>query len=126
MRRFALTFAAAALGAAPALFAGTHAAQAHAFLSHASPAVGSTVKESPAQLELWYTEEVEPAFCKVELLDGSGKRVDHGGLKAAAGDKAELILPVPPLAPGTYKVVWHAVSVDTHRTQGDFTFTVAP
>ncbi|HUC63232.1 MAG TPA: copper resistance protein CopC [Alphaproteobacteria bacterium] len=126
MKPIALTFAAAALGAAPALVAGTHAAQAHAFLSHASPAVGSTVKESPPALELWYTEEVEPAFCKVELLDGAGKRVDHGGLKAAPGDKAELILPVPHLAPGTYKVVWHAVSVDTHRTQGDFTFTVAP
>jgi methionine-rich copper-binding protein CopC len=31
-----------------------------------------------------------------------------------------------PLAPGTYKVTWHAVSVDTHRTQGSYEFTVKP
>ena len=29
-----------------------------------------------------------------------------------------------PLNAGTYKVHWHAVSVDTHTTEGDFTFTV--
>jgi len=31
---------------------------------------------------------------------------------------------LPPLPAGTYRVKWHVVSVDTHRTQGDFKFTV--
>ena len=31
-----------------------------------------------------------------------------------------------PLAPGTYRVVWRVLSVDTHVTEGDFTFTVVP
>ena len=31
-----------------------------------------------------------------------------------------------PLAAGTYKVVWRVVSVDTHVTNGDFRFTMAP
>ena len=31
-----------------------------------------------------------------------------------------------PLPPGVYTVNWHAVSVDTHHTQGSFNFTVAP
>ncbi len=26
--------------------------------------------------------------------------------------------------PGAYHVRWHAVSVDTHKTEGNFTFTV--
>jgi copper resistance protein C len=30
------------------------------------------------------------------------------------------------LAPGVYIVNWHAVSVDTHHTQGSFEFTVKP
>jgi methionine-rich copper-binding protein CopC len=28
------------------------------------------------------------------------------------------------LATGTYTVTWHALSVDTHKTQGSFSFTV--
>jgi methionine-rich copper-binding protein CopC len=31
---------------------------------------------------------------------------------------------VPTLAPGTYRVVWNAVAVDTHHTSGSFKFTV--
>jgi methionine-rich copper-binding protein CopC len=29
-----------------------------------------------------------------------------------------------PLAPGSYRVRWHALSVDTHNTEGSFSFTV--
>ena len=29
-----------------------------------------------------------------------------------------------PLAAGTYRVHWHVLSVDTHTTQGSFTFRV--
>jgi copper resistance protein C len=28
------------------------------------------------------------------------------------------------LPPGTYKVNWHALSVDTHKTDGTFSFQV--
>jgi hypothetical protein len=37
-----------------------------------------------------------------------------------------LVLPLPPLAPGRYRVRWHVVSVDTHRTEGEFGFEVTP
>jgi methionine-rich copper-binding protein CopC len=33
---------------------------------------------------------------------------------------------VPKLAAGRYRVAWRAVSVDTHVTEGDFTFEVKP
>jgi hypothetical protein len=33
---------------------------------------------------------------------------------------------VKPLMPGVYQVHWHVISVDTHRTEGNFSFTVAP
>ncbi|MFZ0103951.1 MAG: copper resistance protein CopC [Pseudolabrys sp.] len=35
-------------------------------------------------------------------------------------------VPLKTLPKGTYKVLWHVLSVDTHRTQGDFSFRVAP
>jgi methionine-rich copper-binding protein CopC len=108
------------------LAAGAGAARAHAFLSHASPAVGSTVQGSPSLLELWFSEGVEPAFSKVSVLDGAGQPVAAGPLKADPADKAHLTLSLPTLAPGSYSVSWQAVSVDTHRTTGTFKFTVAP
>jgi copper resistance protein C len=38
-----------------------------------------------------------------------------------------LIVPISKaLAAGAYTVHWHAVSVDTHHTQGTFEFTVKP
>ena len=42
------------------------------------------------------------------------------------GDDKQLVLAVPPLGPGRYRVIWHVVSVDTHRTEGEYTFTVGP
>lgn len=100
-------------------------AWAHAFLDHASPAVGATVS-APKEVSIWFTEQVEPAFSRIEVTDGAGNRVDEGGTHIDAANHELLHVAVRPLPPGTYKVTWHVVSVDTHHTQGDFTFTVAP
>jgi methionine-rich copper-binding protein CopC len=120
MRRsfLALALASASLGGANA--------GAHAFLDHAAPAVGSTVHGSPPQLKLWFTQQLEPAFSSAQILDRSGKRVDKADAKVDANDASVLVVSLPQLAPGTYKVTWRVLSVDTHVTEGDFTFDVAP
>lgn len=115
---------AAAICAAFALAA--PAALAHAFLDHALPAVGSTVRGSPAEVTLWFTQPLEPAFSAVAVTDAAGQRVDAGKATIDPKDPQELHAPLRRLAPGEYKVTWHVVSVDTHRTEGDFSFTVAP
>ncbi len=38
----------------------------------------------------------------------------------------QLLIGLNPITPGTDKVTWHATSVDTHKTQGSFTFTLSP
>lgn len=97
------------------------AAQAHAFLDHAAPAVDGTVPTAPPEVTLAFTQNLEPAFSTVEVTGPNGARVDDGapqisgntmrvGLKAAGA--------------GAYHVHWRALSVDTHTTQGDFTFHV--
>jgi len=48
-------------------------AEAHAFLDHAEPKVGSTVKGSPTEVKIWFTEELEGAFSKIEVFDAQGK-----------------------------------------------------
>jgi methionine-rich copper-binding protein CopC len=100
---------------------GATGAQAHAFLDHASPLVGSTVQAAPHELTLSFTQNLEPAFSTVQVTGPSGARVDQGtpqisGNTMRVGIKAS--------GPGTYRVQWHALSVDTHKTQGSFTFHV--
>ncbi len=117
MRILALAVLATALLAAPE-------AQAHAFLDHASPAVGSTVPAAPAAVTLWFTQQLEPAFTTAQVSDNAGKNVGSGNAQVDPNDPTQLRVPLKPLPPGTYTVMWHALSVDTHTTTGHFIFTV--
>ena len=91
------------------------AALAHAHLDHASPAVGSTVAQPPKDVFLWFTEALEAKFSTMRCA-----------ATLARDNTAQLRVPLKALPPGTYKVIWRVLSVDTHRTQGDFTFRVGP
>jgi copper resistance protein C len=99
-------------------------AWAHAFLDHADPRVGSTVTNSPAQIKLWFTQNLEPVFSSFEVCDVKGKQLDKKNVHPDDKDKSMLIVSMPSLPDGTYTVIWHVVSVDTHRTQGRFKFTI--
>ncbi len=98
---------------------------AHAFLDSALPRVGSTISAAPSEVLLTFTQGVEPDFSRIEVQDASGARVDEGAPHTAAGDPTKFAVPVKKLAPGTYTVIWHVTSVDTHKTQGRFQFTVS-
>lgn len=101
------------------------AASAHAFLDHAVPGVGTTVAAAPNELQLTFTQDVTLAFSGVSLKSASGKTIPVG--KPVAGPANTLHVRVNgKLAPGGYTVSWHVVSVDTHETQGDYHFTIAP
>jgi copper resistance protein C len=104
---------------------GASTAFAHAFLDRASPAVGSEVSGSPPSLSLTYTEPVEPLFSTVQVTDASGARVDEGK-PTPLEDGRVLSIKLKTLRPGDYTVEWHVTSVDTHKTEGHFTFTVKP
>ena len=102
------------------------AAFAHAQLEKATPAVGSTVAP-PAEIRLKFSEGVEPRFSGVALSAEGGAAVPLGAPSVDPADNSVLIVKVgKTLAPGVYTVTWHAVSVDTHKTQGSFDFTVKP
>ena len=98
-------------------------AHAHAFLDHAEPRVGSTTPTAPREIVLYYTQNLEPAFSSVEVSDANGARVDQGKPKISA---STMRVGVKQLPPGTYKVRWQVLSVDTHTTEGNFSFRVGP
>lgn len=104
----------------------TSPAWAHAFLDHATPSVGSALATAPAAVSIWFTQELEPAFSTVEVVDQAGNRVDAGDAKVDASDATILRTTLKALPPGMYKVAWRVVSVDTHPTEGTFYFRVGP
>jgi hypothetical protein len=106
------------------LMLGIASADAHAALDHASPAVGSTVARAPARLSLFFTEPVEASFSGATVRNAAGQRVDAGRAHVSNGNKMEMQVRLKPLPPGTYKVDWHVLSVDTHKTQGTFNFII--
>lgn len=105
------------------LLALTGHASAHAFLLHANPTAGATLGSPPKNVSLDFSEALEPTFSNVAVADGAGHAVT-AATSVASGTKMSVAL--QPLKPGTYSVTWHALSVDTHRTQGSFRFTVKP
>jgi methionine-rich copper-binding protein CopC len=107
--------AVALLFAAPAAFAHTHPLSM-------TPAADSTVS-SPAKIAIRFSEAIEPKFSSITVTDAAGHVVTKEPAVCAA-DKLNMTLALPALAPGVYTVNWVAVSVDTHRSQGNYKFTV--
>ncbi len=99
---------------------------AHAHLRSAEPAVDSTVAAPPPDVTITYSEGIEPRFSTIEVQNAAGKRVDKDDAHLAPKDNKVFSVSLPALPPGTYKVIWHATAVDTHKTEGTFGFTIKP
>src|SRR5271170_214679 len=104
--------------------AGATTAIAHAHLVRAVPAVGGTLHDPPSEVTLRFSERLEPAFSSVVVRDAGGKQIDKGDGKVDKSDRSVIHVSLPSLEPGVYKVEWKAVSADTHKVSGDFTFKV--
>ncbi len=100
-------------------------ASAHAFLERAHPPAGAEIHDPPATVSLTFSEPVEPRYTSIEVQDATGKRIDTGEKSASGGGKT-VSLGLPRLPPGRYRVLWHATSVDTHKTEGHYIFEVLP
>jgi methionine-rich copper-binding protein CopC len=97
-------------------------ALAHAELHRASPEADSTISEPPHEVTLTFTDTLEAAFSSADVTNSDGVRVDEGKSQVN-GNMIRIALKT--LSPGSYRVHWRAVSVDTHRSEGSFTFSVS-
>ena len=113
-----VVFVLAALIAPPAM--------AHAHLEKAIPAAGAMLMAPVDHVDLYYSEALEPAFSHASLSDAGGSPVKASSALDPADSRHLVLTPATPLKNGTFKVEWQAVSVDTHKTQGDFQFKVMP
>jgi copper resistance protein C len=83
------------------------------------------VRGAPAEVRIWFTEALEPAFSTLRVVDQAGTQVDQGNKAVDPGDRTLLKVSLRPLTPGSYKVIWRVLSVDSHTTEGSFSFSVA-
>lgn len=108
----------AALLASPAVFA-------HAHLQTQIPAANAAVGQAPDALSLTFSEGIEPAFSGVTVTGPDGKAVKTGAVSRAPDNDKQLTVPLADaLKAGDYQVQWHVVSVDGHKTKGQYRFTV--
>jgi methionine-rich copper-binding protein CopC len=99
---------------------------AHATPDHSEPRVGSTVSKAPTEVRIYFNQDLEPAFSHIQVFDSGGKEIDKKDSHVDPANRRLLIVSLPELIRGQYKVKWQVVSIDTHRTQNDFKFEFKP
>lgn len=103
----------------------TPAVLAHAHLKGQYPAADAAVTAAPQALTLNFSEGIEPKFSGITVTNGQQQIIKTGVVKRNENDKTQMIVPLEePLLPGNYTVNWHVVSVDGHKTSGQYAFSV--
>jgi methionine-rich copper-binding protein CopC len=95
---------------------------AHSEFERAEPAAGSTVRPAPREVAIWFSQRLEPALSSLTVRNAAGQRVEAGKAQITGN---VMRVPLKAIGPGSYKVDWRVLSVDTHRTRGSFNFRVA-
>jgi copper transport protein len=102
------------------------AAWAHAALVRTVPEASRTLNGAPAQVQMTFSEAVEPRFAIVSVTDADANRVTAGPPRRSPTDPNTLLVPLKHVPPGWYLVYWRVISVDGHPVRGAFTFAVGP
>ena len=99
-------------------------ALAHSFPEKETPSAGQKVASPPSEIMIGFDAPIEKLFAKLEVAgaDGTNQAV---GAPQVSDDGRQLSVKVGALKPGDYTVKWAVVCIDTHHTEGSYTFTVA-
>ncbi|MGB1256106.1 MAG: copper resistance protein CopC [Thiolinea sp.] len=97
-------------------------AWSHSKLVSSEPVDQAKLLEAPKQITLAFNRKVR--LIKLELLNGADEAVDIG-FKPVLEKKKTFAVALPELDIETYQVKWIAMSGDSHKMKGAFTFTLA-
>ena len=97
---------------------------AHAMLVKAEPARRAALTRAPAQVRLWFNEEIEKDYASLAVQDAAKASVTETKPHVAADDPKSIVLPLPELEPGKYTVKFRVLSVDGHVVDSSYDFTV--
>jgi copper resistance protein C len=98
---------------------------AHAMLVKAEPARRAALTKAPAQVRLWFNEEIEKDYASLAVFNaGKTTPVTEAKPQIAADDPKSIVLPLPELDAGKYTVKFRVLSVDGHVVDSSYDFTV--
>lgn len=104
--------------------AGAGFAWAHSGLIRAEPPAESTISHAPDEVKLFFSEGLEPEYSSARVENADGVQVDQQDSRVDQADPLLLRVSLQPLEQGEYTVIWRVLSVDSHVTEGRFTFAV--
>jgi copper transport protein len=100
-------------------------ALAHATLLRSNPPANAVLQQAPVQVELFFTETLEPNLSSIRVFDSSNRVVDAGDVRVDPDDPTRMTVTLHALPSGVYTVSWKALStIDGHQTVGSFPFAV--
>lgn len=97
---------------------------AHASLVKAEPARRAVLSTAPAQVRLWFNEEIESAYASLSVLNEENEPITDNKVKVHPEDAKSILLELPEMQPGKYTVKFRVLSVDGHVVDSDYNFTV--
>lgn len=95
-------------------------AMAHTGLSTSVPGDGATVNLVPETLDLTFSEEVNLLKVTLSNSEDSAIAIDFTPSATAA---THFAIAMPALEEGGYTVSWTILGSDSHRVEGEFSFT---
>lgn len=104
------------------VFVAVATAMAHLAVTKTMPEADAVLTKSPEQLQVWFTQDPDPAVSKL-MLQGSDGEVALGETVVADQKSLEAAVPTD-LSPGSYIVGWRSAGDDGHVRRGDFVFTL--
>jgi len=99
-------------------------ASAHSFPDSETPSAGQKIATAPAEVTINFDAPIEKLFAKLEVTGADGKN-NAAGAPQVSDDGRQLSVKLEALKPGDYTVKWAVVCIDTHHTEGSYTFSIA-
>jgi len=101
------------------------AVSAHALLLRSNPQANAVLEKPPVQVELFFSESLEPQLSSIKVVDTNNLVVDVGDVRVDPSDPTRMTVSLRSISDGVYTVTWKAVSaIDGHQTVGSFPFAV--
>jgi copper transport protein len=98
---------------------------AHALLLCSNPTANVVLEKPPVQVELFFSESLEPQLSSIKVIDTNNLSVDVGDVRVDPADPTRMTVSLHSISDAVYTVTWKAVSAtDGHQTVGTFPFAV--
>jgi copper resistance protein C len=95
----------------------------HSIVIRSNPMADATLQAAPREVAIFFSERIQAARSSIVVEDANGSRVDNGNSSVDANGRV-MRVSLKNLTAGTYSVTWRAQSVDTHNSEGRYSFQV--